>query len=334
MKALPIRDDVTPAIFREQIRPAARPVVMKGLAADWPLVVASREGDEAAIAYLKARATPAPVPHVRGAPELEGRLHLDETARGPNFVREAGPLGDFLDALLAAREEKRSDTLAVQGLTAPDHLPGFAEAHRLAILPPAIMPRLWIGNAAKIATHHDPLENVACVAVGRRRFTLFPPEQIGNLYMGPLHITPAGTPISMVHVTQPDLDRYPRFAEALAVAEAAELEPGDAIYIPYHWYHHVEALDRINVLVNFWWDAARADIGSPWDALMHGMMTLRNLPADQRRAWRAMFDHYVFMGEGDPGGHLPTASRGILAANRPQDVAEMRRQIIARLQRG
>jgi len=307
---------------------------MKGLAADWPLVAAAREGDETAVGYLKAQAGPAPVPYVRGAPELEGRLHLDEAVRGPNFAREAEPLGDVLDALLAAREEERPDTLAVQGLTAADALPGFAEAHRLAILPPAIAPRLWIGNAAKIATHHDPLENVACVAVGRRRFTLFPPEQIGNLYMGPLHITPAGTAISMVHVTAPDLDRYPRFAEALEAAETAELEPGDAIYIPYHWYHHVEALDAVNVLVNFWWDAARSDVGSPWDALMHGMMTLRNLPPDQRRAWRAMFDHYVFMGGGDPGAHLPPASRGILAANRPQDVAEMRRQIIARLQRG
>jgi len=72
--------------------------------------------------------------------------------------------------------------------------------------------------------------------------------------MGPAHPTPAGTPVSMVHVSAPDLDRYPLFASALEKAEEAELLPGDAIFIPRNWFHHVEALERFNVLVNYWWD--------------------------------------------------------------------------------
>ena len=59
----------------------------------------------------------------------------------------------------------------------------------------------------------------------------------------------------MVHVTAPDFARFPRFAKALEVAQVAELSPGDAIFIPRDWFHHVEALDRFNVLVNYWWDA-------------------------------------------------------------------------------
>lgn len=94
------------------------------------------------------------------------------------------------------------------------------------------------------------------VAAGRRRFTLFPPEAEPYLYMGPAHPTPAGTPVSMVHVSAPDLDRFPLFTMALESAETAELLPGDAIYIPRDWFHHVEALDRFNMLVNYWWDAA------------------------------------------------------------------------------
>jgi hypothetical protein len=137
----------------------------------------------------------------------------------------------------------------------------------------------------------------------------------------------------MVHVTAPDLDRYPRFAAALEAAQTAELEPGDALYIPYQWYHHVEALGAFNVLVNFWWDpAARA--GSPWEAMMHGLVGLRGLPPDQRRAWRAKFDRYVFLTEGDPGEHLPPDKRGVLGATSPQDLAAMRRALIAALQRG
>jgi oxalate decarboxylase/phosphoglucose isomerase-like protein (cupin superfamily) len=113
-----------------------------------------------------------------------------------------------------------------------------------------------------VATHNDPVENVAVVAAGRRRFTLFPPSAEPDLYMGPHHPTPAGARISMVHVTAPDFDRFPRFAAALEVAQVAELLPGDAIFIPRDWFHHVEAIERFNVLVNYWWDASAEAAGS------------------------------------------------------------------------
>ena len=127
----------------------------------------------------------------------------------------------------------------------------------MPLAPRSADPRLWIGNAAKVATHNDPVDNIAIVAAGRRRFTLFPPYAEADLYMGPVKPTPAGTPVSMVHVTAPDFDRYPRFARALARAEEAELSPGDGIYIPRDWFHHVEALETFNVLVNYWWGPER-----------------------------------------------------------------------------
>ncbi len=324
----PIRTwhDVTPAAFQE-IRAAAEPAVLKGIARDWPII---RAADPAA--YLRGMATANPVPFMRAPADIEGRFHYGAEIGTRNFIAGQAPLGDFLDALAAEAEKDRPDALALQGLNAGDHVPGFADANRLAILPPAILPRLWIGNAAKVAIHHDPSENIAVVAAGRRRFTLFPPGQVGNLYMGPFNPTPAGVQVSMVHLTAPDLDRYPRFADALEAAQAAELEAGDAIYIPYQWYHHVEALSRFSMLVNYWWDAAPAGAGSPWDAMMFGLMSLRLLPPDQRRAWQAMFDHYVFLDHGDPGEHLPAEARGILGATSPQDVAQMRRALLAKLQ--
>jgi len=232
--------------------------------------------------------------------------------------------------LLAAPQDE--GRLAVQGLLASEYFPAFDVDHEMPLAPRAAAARFWIGGRVVVATHSDPTENVAVVAAGRRRFTLFPPEEIANLYLGPFHITPAGTPVSMAHLTSPDFRRFPRLADALEAGQVADLEPGDAIYIPYHWYHHVESLSAFNLLVNYWWDAARTDIGSPWDVLMHGMMTLRQLPPDQRRAWRAMFDHYVFLANGDPGAHLPPEARGILAATRPQDIEQMRRALIAKLQ--
>lgn len=331
MRALPEQRGVTPAMFAREIRPAARPVVMRGVVADWPVVRAAQAGELAE--YLSGMATATPVQHVRAAPETEGMLHYEDALRGPNFTRAAAPIADFMAALGLEAAKPRPDTLAVQGLVTRECLPGFAAANALPLLPPSVIPRVWIGNAAKVAIHNDPSENIACVVAGRRRFTLFAPDQLPNLYMGPFHVTPAGTPVSMVHLTRPDLDRYPRFAEALATAEEAELEPGDALYIPYGWYHHVEALDPVGMLVNFWWDVARPDVGSPWDALMHGMMTLRNLPADQRHVWRAMFEHYVFLAHGDPGEHLPEHARGVLGATTPRDVQQMRLGLIAKLRR-
>ena len=323
--------EVDAAAFKD-IRAAAEPAMMKGLAAHWPIVAAAGQGDGACADYLRGLALEAPVSFMRASPEVEGRLHYGESVATLNFERKESSLGQFLTQLIAEAGKSRPEALALQGMPAPERLPGFMEANQLAILPPSIIPRLWIGNAAKVAIHHDPTENVACVAAGRRLFTLFPPEQVGNLYMGPFQPTPAGVQVSMAHLTAPDLERFPRFADALGAARQAELEPGDAIYIPYHWYHHVEALDHFNVLVNYWWDSARTDIGSPWDALMHGMMSLRTLPLDQRRAWRAMFDHYVFLANGDPGAHLAPDARGILSASSPQEVAQMRAAILAKLQ--
>lgn len=327
MEALPEYDAPTPERFAA-IREAGAPAVLRGLVRDWPAVAATRE--ERLSAYLAAMATDVPVPVVAAAAAEAGRLHYDPSLRGPNFRRTPAPLRAFLAALDRGGE----GTLAVQGLDLAAVLPDFAARHPMPLLGPEVAPRAWIGTAAIVATHNDPMENIACVVAGRRRFTLFAPEEVGNLYMGPFHVTPAGTPVSMVHLTAPDLARFPRFAAALARARSAELAPGDAIYIPYGWYHHVEALSPVNMLVNYWWNPARTDVGSPWDALMHGMMTLRQLPPDQRRAWRAMFDHYVFLADGDPGAHLPPEARGIIGADKPQDMAQMRRGLIAALQRG
>lgn len=321
MHAIRAWHDVTPASFQD-IRAAGEPAVLKGLVRDWPVV---RAADAAA--YLGAMAAPTLVQFMRAPPETEGRMHYGATIGSRNFTSEQAPLPDFLERL--ARE--RADALALQGLSARENFPGFAEAHPMPLLPSEVPARLWIGNAAKVAIHHDPSENIACVAAGHRRFTLFPPEQVGNLYMGPFNPTPAGVQVSMVHLTAPDLDRYPRFAAALEAAQTAELEPGDALYIPYQWYHHVEALDAFNLLVNYWWDPAPALPGTPWDAMMHALMTVRGLPADQRRAWQAMFAHYVFLADGDPGEHLPAEARGILGATSPQHLARMREALLAKL---
>ena len=246
----------TPEQFRSEILTGGQPVVMRGVANDWPLVIAGRDDPRKAMSMLEKGANGRLTGVLRAPPELEGRFHYAEgDLQTFNYIRGEGNVAGIIAALREEETHYRPSAIAAQSMIAEAYFPGFVQSHRLSLVPSNVGPRLWIGNAAKVATHHDPIENVAVVAVGRRRFTLFPPSAEPALYMGPKEPTPAGARISMVHVTAPDFDRFPRYASALEVAQEAELSPGDAIFIPHDWYHHVEALDRFNVLVNYWWDA-------------------------------------------------------------------------------
>jgi hypothetical protein len=246
----------TPEQFRDEILPSGQPAVMRGIACDWPLVIAARQDLHKAMSLLETGANARIAGVLRVDPAEEGRFHYANDLRSFNFIRGQGNIAGIVAGI---REEEKSDrpaAMAAQSMLADRHVPGFSVTHPMPFVPAAAEPRLWIGNAAKVATHNDPIDNVAVVAAGRRRFTLFPPSAEPDLYMGPHDPTPAGARISMVHVTAPDLDRYPHFASALEVAQEAELAPGDAIFIPRDWFHHVEALDRFNVLVNYWWDSS------------------------------------------------------------------------------
>jgi hypothetical protein len=244
--------------FGQQILPARQPAVLRSVAADWPLVEAGREGPNRIAKLLANNATDTIANFLRADPKEEGRFHYGDDGQSFNFIRGRGNLPGLLEGLREQENADRPYAIVAQSLIADHFVRGFAKAHPMPLVPWSAEPRLWIGNAAKIATHKDSIDNVAVVAAGRRRFTLFPPEAEPDLYMGPAHPTPAGTPISMVHVTAPDFDRFPRFASALEVAQIAEISPGDAIFIPKNWFHHVEALERFNILVNYWWDSTSA----------------------------------------------------------------------------
>src|SRR5687768_8908246 len=227
----PIREykDVDRRRFEEEIRPLGQPAVFRGLVADWPAVKAATHSDEDIVGYLKSHQSNLQVSVHVGAPEVEGRLFYTDDVRDLNFQTGRSLLDPFLDRLLRDRENPRPYAMAIQSEPIPDLLPGFERDNRLDLIDPGILPRAWVGNIVRVATHYDLQENIGCVVAGRRRFTLFPPEQMANLYPGPLELTPGGTPVSMVNLDAPDLDRFPRFPAAAATAQRAELAPGDAI---------------------------------------------------------------------------------------------------------
>jgi hypothetical protein len=321
--------------FLDEIRPIGQPAVLRGLAAGWPAVQAALRSDEEIVAYMKGfRRDDRPVGAIVGEPEIGGRFFYRDDLLALNFTRGLSPLFPFLDRLLRDRGHPDPLAIAVQSETIPDLLPGFEKENATDLVGAGVAPRAWIGNRIRVAPHYDLMENIGVVVAGRRRFILFPPEQLVNLYVGPFELTPAGTPISLVDLAAPDLERFPRFAEAAAVAQGAELAPGDAIYIPFHWWHAVDSLEDFNFFVNYWWNDAPPGIGNSYDALMYGLFALKTLPPEQRAVWRMIFDHYVFCANGDPAAHLPPQAQGVLGPATPEQLGRMRatlRQIMGRL---
>ncbi|RZJ43330.1 MAG: cupin-like domain-containing protein [Brevundimonas sp.] len=305
------RVGLTSEQFHEQVLAAGRPVVLRGLVKDWPVVRAGAS-PAALAAYIKPLDRGHPVGALFGGPGIGGRFHYNEDLSGFNYRQGQIQLSAALDLLADYAREDRPPSLAVQSVPVRQALAGFEAENPMPLLGDAVEPRVWIGNAVTVAAHHDPSENIACVVAGKRRFTLFPPEQVANLYMGPLELTPAGAAISMVDFDAPDLVRFPRFAEAMKQALVVDLEPGDALYIPYLWWHHVRSTERLNMLVNYWWTPSDPARGRPIEAMMHAMLAVRDLPPGHRAAWKVMFDHHVFHADDETAAHLPPRQRGIL----------------------
>ncbi len=287
------------------------PLVIRGLASAWPLVVAGRDGDGAAAHYLSTFDRGILVKTMIGPPEINGRFFYDDAMRGYNFAVEQVPLKTLIDQLIDLSGATDAPSLYAGSTPTADCLPGFADANVMPLPTPGASPRIWIGNATHIAPHYDVSDNIAVVALGRRRFTFFPPSQTPNLYVGPLDITIAGQPVSMVDIRQPDLARFPRYADAMPAATYADLEPGDAVFVPSLWWHCVEAYASVNILVNYWYNAPAQS--SPFAALVHAMLAVRDLPDTERDAWRVWFDHFVFSaGATAAGSHLPSHAQRLL----------------------
>ncbi|SFJ86198.1 Cupin-like domain-containing protein [Sphingomonas sp. NFR04] len=306
--------DVVPADFAEARRDCV-PIVLRGAAADLPVTQAAASMEDLC-AYLRGFDSGRTAQAFVGDPAIGGRYAYGDRPDGFNFARETLDLDTALARIARAAAEPDQPSVYCGSLPAEDHLPGFAEANPLPLVPPGVLPRLWIGNASTVACHYDRFDNLACVIAGERRFTLYPPDAIGDLYIGPIDHTMAGQPVSLAATADPQDPRYPRFAAARARALTVTLLPGDALYLPKLWWHQVEATAPFNLLMNYWWDDFASGPDSPYTALLLAMTTLAERPPAERAAWRAFFDHYAFRPDGHPLAHLPPERHGILADSR------------------
>ena len=211
---------------------AGEPRVVRGLVSQWPLCRAAANGTEALFDYLKSRDRGMPVPVMEAPAAAAGRFGYTADPREYSFTRRQRPLIETLNRILQASSRPQGPVIAIQMLALADHMPQLVAENPMPLLPAGARPLLWLGGPVKTQIHHDREHNLACVVAGRRRFLLFPPDQVNNLYIGPRDRAP---PLSLVDPEAPDHVRYPRFGAALAAASVADLGSGDALLMPRFW---------------------------------------------------------------------------------------------------
>lgn len=339
LKKTKILHGINPDDIPRDVINSAEPVVFKRLVGGWPIVQEGRISDQASVNYLKSFYNGNPTIVCKIPAENKGRMFYNENCTKLDYESFKGRIDETLDAILEGMHQTDSPAYYIASNIIETHLPGFSDKNNIVI------PRnqhiaamhervsIWIGGATTASCHFDALDNIACCVAGKRRFTLFPPDQISNLYPGPLEPTPGGQVISLVDFKNPDLQKFPRFNDALLTAQVAELEPGDALYIPSMWWHHVESLEPYNLLVNYWWEDAPAFLTSGMNALYMAMLGIRDKSAHEREAWKHVFNHYIFDGTEKANSYIPSDARGFLHTLDMLGVRKLRALLINKLNR-
>ncbi|HEX8755575.1 MAG TPA: cupin-like domain-containing protein [Steroidobacteraceae bacterium] len=320
--------DLTPERFQREVVEGCQPVAIRGLVAEWPVVQAAGGSPARLRDYLAAFDVGARVEAYLGSQAIAGKYYYAPDFKGFNFERRTMKLLDALKAMVESADSAQAPSIYVGSVPTGDSLPGFAAANAMPLLGQGVSPRIWLGTRSNVSCHHDTYDNLACVIAGRRRFTLFAPELIGKLYVGPIDNTMAGAPVSLAASAEPQEGEFPLFEQIREQALRVELEAGDALYLPKLWWHKVESLAPINGLVNYWWDAFGAGPDAPYTSMLLSMIAICERPAAERQAWKAFFDHYVFRTGGHPLAHLPPQQHGLLGPLKPENYARIRARVM------
>lgn len=328
-----VKEGITSKNIETSVLNSEQPVVLKGFSNNWHMVKLARQNGMKVAAHLQSKHVGKEVNVSLIETGGQERIFYNSDFTGFNFTTLKMPFSKVLSTLFEQQALAQPQTVYMPSTSIPLYFPDLVTETLVNGMQDSIF-NLWLGNRTRVAAHYDFLQNLACVVAGRRRFILFPPDQIGNLYPGPLHLSPGGREISLVNFAEPDFQTHPKFKQALQHAMLADLSPGDALVIPSMWWHHVEAADPFNVLLNHWWRNSPAYLGGPANALMLSLLSIRDLPPAQKQAWQALFEHYVFHNDAADFAHIPEAAQGALASPLNEQTArQLRANIHNKLRR-
>lgn len=337
-----ILEGCTPDAIPAEVYSSNEPIILRGLVKDWPLVKAGLESNEKAIDILKSCYSGKPASVYFAEPGTTRFAYSSDLSR-LNFEIRKAAINEVLDEILHSLNDANPPIRYIASNIIDIYFPRLIEENDLPFTGPYFeqhplefadpLRGIWIGNKTLSPCHYDAQSNIACCVVGTRKATLFPPEQIHNLYPWPLDLNPGGPAITMVDFDNPDVEKYPRYADAIASGQIAELEAGDALLIPCMWWHQIEALSPFNVLINYWWNSFPKIRGQAINALNLALLSIRDRPEPEKQAWKHVFDYYVFGDNHLAGEHLPEAARGVLGKIDGDVARQMRAQLLQKLNR-
>ena len=169
--------------FERDIVAKGEPAVFRGLVADWPVVRPRAGPDLRSLAQLlREAATNEPFEAWFGPPEIEGRFGYNEDFSGFNSRATAGDGRSAARPVAApVRARQRPYSMYASGIPIRKYLPRLVPTIPVPMLEHRTretLISLWLGNRTRTAAHWDLPQNLACVVAGRRRFTLFPTDQL------------------------------------------------------------------------------------------------------------------------------------------------------------
>lgn len=231
--------------FHEQYVLPQRPVILTGVLDDWPCsgrwspeYFASTFGDHRV--KVEIQESQEPITYFAKRKYLDTALATFVSMldiESPIHYLSQWPI--LRDVSLLAREVGSLESFQVL----PSYVPRALQ-HRLRL-----QPNFWFGPAGAFSTlHFDNADNLFAQVYGRKRFVLFAPDQRSYLYYPwtetqLIHFSP-------VDIANPDLKRFPLFAQAQAMD--CTLSPGDLLFLPAKWWHYVYACTT-SISLSHWW---------------------------------------------------------------------------------
>jgi LPS sulfotransferase NodH len=235
MKTVERSTNVSRNEFRDRYYSANRPVVLRGLMTGWRAMTAWTPE------YLKSIAGDQTVEVMTGREadpkyEMNGRAH-----------RTRLRFADYIDMVYSGKVTNDYYLVANNGFfQRPEMQPllkdfvAFPEYLNQTVVNRQCF--LWFGPAGTVTPLHHETSNILLAQVaGRKRYRLIPSSQWQYVYNS------QGV-FSEVDCENPDLNRYPKFRDASTIDIV--VDPGEVLFMPVGWWHHVRALD-VSVTVSF-----------------------------------------------------------------------------------
>ncbi|KAL4473487.1 hypothetical protein ABPG74_022351 [Tetrahymena malaccensis] len=165
-----------------------------------------------------------------------------------NFVKSSMKYQEFIQ-MYKDPNRKANYYLAEFGI--PEELVEDIDEIELGLFMNLEYTNFWQGaSGTESLPHTDDKDNFLCQIAGKKTIILVPPTQRSKLYVG------AGKNkiknYSQVDFFQPDLQNFPLFSQIKGKMKV-EINPGDALFIPSFWWHHVKSSNERNLAINFWY---------------------------------------------------------------------------------